>query len=352
MEARKNDKALYSHTRIENDVSQPFVKVLYAVENLRRRWTLELASNLKTVSTKDVRKYFKEKGVTGKTSTTTIRDFVIKPLVEAETLKEQENESFKITPFGEDLNEVISGLKELDLLPIPTRRKFYSELILLELRDGKKTYKELKSKLDLPDPYKVIKRLKDAGFIKVNHPENLIYAPHLFRFSISPYYPFVEGIKSYTEKTSRSWFTEYSIIRHLNLKWQNIFGRSMEINEVRKLLKKGIENGDITKTDGSYEASIKDLTALIRDLTGDLTPSEKKILNLVKEGYVHCSKIAEKIGFHWASVHRILGRLEKKNLVEKDVEGVTIELTEKGKNLADSLFKIEECVAREVGWQV
>jgi len=344
LKAGKNNQASYSHTYIEDNYAfQLFGKVLYAVKNLRRRLIIGAFDKLETMSYKEVCQHFKE-----------IRDrnCYLKPLVDAKIIGEKEKDLYKITSFGKGINKAINGVKELNLLPIPKSQKLYSELVLLELRAERKTYRELKSKLNLSDAYKVmhqiITRLENAELIKVSHPHNLPSIPYLFHFTLSPYYHFIEGLKSYVEKTDRPWFTEYTIITHLNLKWQAIFGRPMKINEARELLEKGMAKNAILKKDGSYEVSIEELRASLNNLM----MSEKKILGLIKEGPKSASMIAEKSGFHYGHVHKILKRLEKRNLVEKYIEYVTVELTEKGERLAGSLFKIKECVTREIGWEV
>ncbi|MBZ9572218.1 hypothetical protein KJA15_02735 [Patescibacteria group bacterium] len=353
MELKKNSQAPHSHTYIKNDyVSQLFGKVLYAIKNLIRRSILKAFNGHKILSDSNIHQRLIEKGLVKNTRTyskSKIRDNHLILLIETGLLEKQKDGRLKRTSFGNDINEIISGVEEFDALPIPTHRahqELNPERILLEFREGRKTYEEIRSKLNLPVLKGFIKRLKDKGLIKVNHPENLIRLSYLFRFSVSSYYHFIKGTKNCLKETGRSEFSVYWIITHLNRKWQAIFKRSMEINEAQELLKKGIETGSIKKTNGGYKASIEDLTAPIRDLT----PNEKKILDLIKAGYTRSSTITKKSGFHRTTVHKILRKLEKKRLVEKYIEHVTIELTERGKRLADSLFKIKECVAREVGW--
>lgn len=349
MGIRKNNQTSYSHTYIENNIVQFFGRIIYAIKNRRKRLILRALVESETMNIREIKKYLQEKDFVKKISITKIRDRYLNLWLEVGVLQEKEKGLYKITTFGKNINKAISGIKEIDLLPIPIRQRLYPEFVLLVLRDGRKTYKELKLTLNLSDSYKVIhkiiKRLENTNFVEIYHPHNLIRVPYLFHFTMSSYYYFIEGIKDCIEKTNRPWFTEYSVIQHLNQKWLSIFGRTMDLDEARNLLEKGIEMGGIIKTNGSYEISIRDFIAPTRDLTSP----EKKILDLIKDGYSQCSTITAKSGFYRTSVNKILKRLEKRNLVKKDVEYVTVELTEKGKRLADSLFKIKEYVAQEVG---
>jgi len=341
----KNDKALYSH---DDYVAQLFMKVLYAAKNLRRRSILEAFDKQEVLSDRDIQQYLRGKGLVKNSreySISRIREYHVVPLIEAEMLKEQEDSLFQITSFGNDIKEAIIKVKEFESLPIPTHQELYLERILLELREGKKTYSELKLKLDLPIPRGVIKRLKDAVLIRVNHPYNSLHVSSLSRFTISLYYPFIQGIRDFIEKTGRSWFTEYSIIHHLTLKWKEKFGKPLDIEEAHRLIEKGIETGDILKSNGSYKLSIK-----ISIET--LTPPQRRILGLIKEGYDYDLTMAQKSGLHWSSIYKVLKRLAEKKLVEKHKEYVTVELTEKGKRLADCLFEIKRCVIDYISSQV
>lgn len=329
----------------KNDISQFLKKMLHVIKNRRRRLILKAFEKSEVMSIGEVRKHLQAP----KSSHSTITDSYLKPWIEVGVIEKKARGLYKITSFGKEISKIISEQKEFDLLRRPGDPSLFTELTLLELRDGKKRYQELMAKLGLSDPWKVIKKLKDERFLKVNHPENLIHVPHLFYFSVSPYLLFIEEIKNYVEKAGRSWFTEYAIIKYLNQKWKTIFNRPMDLNEVQELINKGIGKGGIfKKADGSYEVSIKDLIAPIENLTA----SEKRILNLIREEPMTASMIAEKSGLHFASAHKILKRLEKRDLIVRDLTEVTMELTEKGKRLADSLFEIKKCLAKEFGWKV
>ena len=318
-----------------DELSQLFEKMLYAIKNRKRRLILEAFNESETLSIKNLREYSIKKSFLSKR--THLKRAYLKPWIDAGVLCKLKEDLFEITDLGKDIKKVISETKELDQLEVPSRQKFYGEKILLELRDKSKSYQELTLKLKLRDSKRDVKKLKDKGFLELNHPKNLIEVSSIFYFKLASYYPFIEGIRDFIEKTGRSWFTEYSIITNLNQKWLAIFNRPMEINEVEELIEKGMERGAILKKDGSYEVSIEGFSAL-----ENLTATEKKILDLLTAEGSTCAALAEKIGLHFSFVHKLLKRLEKKNLVERNREGVTIELTEKGRKLANSLFKIKE----------
>jgi predicted transcriptional regulator len=323
-----------------NELSQLFEKLLYAIKNKRRRLILAAFNESETLSIKNLREYSIKRGfLLRRTHPAEIKRFYLKPWIDSGVLFKLKEGLFQITDLGKDIKKVISQLKEFDQLEVPSHQKFYGEKILLELRDKCKSYQELTLKLKLKDPKRDVKKLKDKGFLKLNHPKNSIEVSSISYFKLASYYPFIEGLRDFIEKTGRNWFTEYSIITHLNQKWLATFGRPMEINEVQELIKKGMETGAIKK-DGSYEAKREALLI-------PLTASEKKIFDLLTVEGSTCLALAEKVGLHFASVHKLLKRLEKKNLVERNREVVTIDLTEKGRKLADALFKIKEILKKE-----
>lgn len=338
MEMEEHDRAPLS---FNDHVAQLFGKVLYVTKNSRRRLILEAFNEHKARSDKDIQQYLKEKGLLKDTrgySKSKIRENHLILLIETRILEEQEDNLFEITPFGKDIKRIISGVEEFDALPIPTHQELYPERVLLELRDAKKTYSELKSKLNLSIPRRVIKRLKDAGFIKVNHPYGSFHVSALSRFTVSSYYPFIQGIKAYIRRTGSSWFTEYSITPYLNRYWKERFDRPIDPEETRQLIEKGIETGDIRKSKTQWK-----LYRSIRDPFRRLS-SGRKILNLIEEDHDCVPMMVEKSRLSLASVYKILERLKKSNLIEEHRERVTIELTEKGKRLADCLFKVKRCV--------
>ncbi|MCW4033068.1 MAG: MarR family winged helix-turn-helix transcriptional regulator, partial [Candidatus Bathyarchaeota archaeon] len=333
----EQDRAPFS---LNDYVAQLFEKTLYVVKNSRRRSILEAFNNHKIMSTKDIQQHLKEKGLLKNTRGYTkgrIRENHLILLIETRMLKEPEDNIFEITSFGRDIKGIISKVKEFDALPIPSHHELYPERALLELRDGKKTYSELKE-LDLPSSYQIMKRLREAGFIKISHPHGLFHASALSRFTVSYYHSFVHGLKAYVEKTGSSWFTEYSITPHLNRYWKERFDKSIDPEETRQLIEKGIGTGDIRKSKSQWK-----LYKLIRDPFRRLS-SGRKILNLIEEGYDYVPMMAERSRLSLASIYKILERLKKRNLIEERKEQVTIELTEKGERLADCLFKIKKCV--------
>jgi Mn-dependent DtxR family transcriptional regulator len=296
------------------------------------------------MSGSDIQQYLREKGLlkNGRGySKSRIRENHLIHLIDARLLEEIDG-SFRITSLGNDIRKIISKAKEFNALPIPTHRELYLERILLELRKGRKTYSQLKSKLNIQKPLGIIKRLKDKGFLKVNHPYSSLSINSLSRFTVSSYYWFIKGIRAYIEKTGSSWFTEYSITPYLNHYWTERFGRPIDSEERCQLIEKGIEAGDIRKSKAQWK-----LYRSIRDPFRRLS-SGRKILNLIEEGCDCVLKMAVKSGLCRDSVYKILRRLEKRNLVERDIEYVTIELTGKGKRLADCLSQIKERVEIEV----
>jgi predicted transcriptional regulator len=316
-----------------DEISQLFEKFLYAIKNKRRRLILEAFNESETWSVKDLRKYSIEKSFfPRRTRLNEIKRFYLKPWVEVGVIRELEGELFKITDFGKNIREIISQSKELNSLKPSSCQTFYDEKFLLELRNGKKSYRELTLKVNSSDPIRDIKRLKDRGLVKIVHPKNLLRASSYSKFRISPYYYFIEFLRNWQKETQRSWFTEFSLILALNRKWLEIFGRPLDFNEMHKLIERGLELGEIVKNNGSYSlGSIK-----------KLLPSELKILELVKNGYRDWSTISAKIGRNPARIRKILKKLERRMLLEREREIVTIELTERGKKLADALFKIRE----------
>lgn len=328
----------------QNFKTQLFFEVISALKNLRRRFILELFDKNKTLTKKEIQKSLRKEGLIGnsrKYCPKRIEENHLIPLIKTGLIEEAKEGLFKRTSLGDEINRIIKEVKEFDTLPPPTHRKLYWELILLELREGRKTYRQLQSRLNLNSSSlrELIKRLKNAGFIKVNHPYNAISKPCLSHFTVSPYYPFIRGLKEFLEKTGRSWFTEYSITYYLASKWKNLFGRPINLEEARQLIKKGVEAGDIIKTNGSYRAQIKDPFRRLN--------SGRKIFELIEEGYDCVPMLTEKSKLHLAAIYKILGRLKKRNLIEEEKEYVTIELREKGKKLADCLFKIKERVELE-----
>lgn len=263
-----------------------------------------------------------------------IKDCHIIPLIEARLVEEKEKNRFRITSLGKKITVIVSESKELEALPPPMHQTMYSEHIFLELKKGRKTYNELKTLVKPATLRKLIPRWKNRGFLKVKHPRNSLHVTYLSRFSISSYYLFLQGIRDYLKMSSKSWFTEYSLAHYLTRRWQAKFGKPLDVEEARELIQRGIEAGDIIRTNGAYTFSIQELRS-----------SEKKILRLIEKEDVHCSSLAEKSGFHWSTVYKILRRLEKRNLVDKEIEHVTVELTEKGQKLADCLFEIKKCIA-------
>jgi len=326
-----------------DELSQLFEKVLYAIKNKKRRLILGAFNEDRILSNKDIQQYLIGKGLVKNKSEyglKKIRDYYLKPLIETEVIKEERDDLFEITLLGRDVREAIRKFKELEDLPPPTYRGLNRELIFLELRGRKMTYEELKSKLNFHRLRNIIKRLKDLGFLKLSHPYNLLPITSLSHFTISPYYYFIKGIKAFLEKTGRSWFTEYSIIHHLTLCWKEKFGKPLDLKETLRLIKEGLEVGDIVKTNGGYELSDKLSFETI-------SPSEIKILNLIKEIKKFNVRMASEKGFQGLSIYKFLERLVEKKLLEKQKEYVEIELTEKGRKLADALFKIKEILKKE-----
>jgi len=312
---KENNKVLSS---LDDHVAQLFGQVLYATENPRRRLILEAFNGHKTNSSKGIQRYLKEKDVISDArgySKSKIRKNHLIPLVEARMLEEREDNLFEITSLGRDVKKIISGVKEFAALPIATHQELYPERVFLALRKSKQTYSELKSKLNHPTPRQFIKRLTKTGFIRVNHPCGSLHASSFSRFTISFYYPFIQGVKAYLEGTDRSWFTEYSIIHYLGSQWKEKFGKSIDLEEIGKLFEKGVETGDlIIKDDGSYKASV------IKDPIGRLKPPGLKILALIQEGYDYVQTIAEESRLPRVSIYKILERLRKKNLIEEHKE--------------------------------
>lgn len=316
-----------------DELSQLFEKFLHVIKNKRRRLILEAFSESETWGVKDLRKYsIKKNFFPLRTHLNEIKRFYLKPWVEVGVIRELEGNLFKITDFGKNIGKIISQSEELDLLRPSSCQTFYDEKFLLELRNGKKSYRELTLKVNTSDPIRDIKRLKDRGLVKTAHPKNLLRVSFFSKFRISPYYYFIEFLRNWQKKTQRPWFTEFSVILALNQKWLEIFGRPLDFNEVHKLIEKGLESGEIVRNNGSYSlGSIK-----------KLLPSELKILELVKNGYQDWPTISAKINRHPARIRKILKKLEKKMLLEREREVVTIELTERGRKLADVLFKMRE----------
>jgi predicted transcriptional regulator len=202
--------------------------VIYTLRNSIRRSILEAFAEKETLTGKEIYQYLKKKGLV-KTkkghSPKKIRDYHFPPLIETGMLKELKDNLFEITSFGKDISKSINKFEEFRKLSPLRHRGLHREFILLELRKAKKTFGELKSKLDSLQLRQIIKRLKDSGFLKVIHPYDLLQITSLSYFIISPYYWFIKAVKDFIEKTKRSWFTEYSIITHLAIFWKEKFGR-------------------------------------------------------------------------------------------------------------------------------
>ncbi|MBZ9569394.1 hypothetical protein KJA16_00545 [Patescibacteria group bacterium] len=338
MEMKENDKILYS---LNDYVAQLFSKVLYATKNSRRRLILEAFNEHKTRTEEDIQQYLKRKGVIKDTrgySKGKLRKNHLIPLVEAKILEEGEDHLFEITSFGKEIKQIIGRVKELGTLTISPQQTLYPERVLLKLRKGSKRYSKLKSKIYISTFEKIIQKLVNRGLVRVNHPCGSPHIHSLSHFTTSSYYPFIQSVKTYPERTGRSWFTEYSITHYLAQEWKEKVGRPIDIDEIRELLKKGVEVGDIVKTDGSYKPSS------ISDPLESLKTPGRKVFNSIKEGYDTVREIKDKSGLSFASTYKILSRLKEKNLIEEHKEYVTIELTEKGRKLADCLFQIKECV--------
>jgi Mn-dependent DtxR family transcriptional regulator len=77
-----------------------------------------------------------------------------------------------------------------------------------------------------------------------------------------------------------------------------------------------------------------------------LSPSQRELLSLIKKGKRFDTRAAREKGFKESSVYKFLKQLEEKRLIERQREYPMIELTEKGKQIADCLFEIKEIVDR------